>query len=684
MKKFIFQLSAVCLTAMLFVFTGCQDKDLYDPDYKPESPEVPSNADFSTTRSVKLNFDNVLSEGLITAFDVYAANPYKKVDGVWTKQDDISPIASGINVAGISDLKRTLPTYVGELYVSPTTLFAPTLMYAKVENNVATFTEMLLTNDDLGDDVTTRTYGTKAVDSYLSPTLSYSGGYYKPTVTLDYKGFPTTVKNAIIAAFPNGKKAEAKYYKDASIKIEQEDETDEGAELFLSVIHSDGTYNNSLMYFCYDGDKELSALTDAEKNSLRITSAFQFAKIGTNNSTLRAGDYIQLKYYDAATKKYVSKFPLGTKIGWVLSSNGFYTSTSKPKDGSSYTITTRGNSTSYPWYYSIPSWNPESSASDKNHTISFTATNEGTEYICFGFEDMRNDGKDKGDGDCNDVMFHIVSNPIKAIVPPPYIPEEGTVTTTEDKTGILAFEDNWPKLGDYDINDVVVKYASEITYVQKTEDGKPVGNVTLERTIDKFSIINDGADFHNAFSYKVGIDLSAIETIKVDGNVYSAVKDNNDGYIIDLCADVKALGALPKNYGIVTTFKAGEITQDDFNSEKSYPYGKAPYNPFIQPTNPYINSDAIEVHLPFYPPTGRADRSLFGTYNDASDVSKDIYYAAPEGTYYPFALHLAEVDDFGTVEGKPIEHTYPDYTGWVNGGCGTINADWYLNQAVQP
>lgn len=661
-KNLITRLSAVCLTAMLFVFTGCQDKDYYDPEYLPPSTGAPSDVDFSTTRNVKLDFDKVLPSGLITAFNVYSENPYKKVNGVWVKHDDISPIASGINVAGVTNLKRTLPVYVSELYVCPTTLFASRLMHAKIDNNVATFAEMNLINDA---PATTRTLAAKSVDHYLSPQLSYANGYYKPTVTMKKEPFPVAVKNAIAAAFKEGETADPKYYQDASIKILQEDKKDEGAELFLSVIHSNGSYDNSLMYFAYVGDKEIKDLNEEDMKKMHVISAFQFAKIGLT-SEMQAGDYIQLKYFDGTG--YVNRFPLEAKVGWVLSSNGFY---KVAGNDNIFTCITRGQSKDNPWFYSIPSWNPEKN--NKNHTISFTATHNDKNYICFGFEDMANEGSGKGDADCNDVMFHIISNPIKALDPPPYIPEEGTIEILENKAGILAFEDNWPRLGDYDLNDVVVRYDSEITYVQKTEDGKPVGDVTVSRTIDKYTIINDGATFLNGFSYKVGFNRTNVSSMKIDGESYEPTVDG-DGFIVDLCPNVK-ICPLPKSYNVTTTYKPG-INHEEFNGFK---YGKAPYNPFITVTNPTLESKCIEVHLPFHPPTGRADMNLFGKFADCSNVADEVYYAVAKGVYYPFALHLAEVGHFRIpVEAEKIEYTYPRYTNWVNSGCGTVDCDWYL------
>ncbi len=676
MKKMIQHKLALMALISAIALSGCMDKDYYEaPDYGSKNP---SQLEFSTTQDVQLKL-NYNSSGLITTFEVYAENPYMKNDaGYWTLKDGIAPIAAGINTDGLSEIFRTIPAYVNELYVYSSNLFVSTLKYAKIENGVANFEDFDI-SAPITEEAISRSLrsGAEAVDLYLKQGTAISriqvgSNYcYRPTPDKNVT-FPQTVKNAIESAFPNGQKADAKFYTDASIYIHQEDVKDEGAEIWVSVISSDGEYNNSLSYFCYDGPKEdLPNLTNAQKESLKVICAFQYAKL--NNSGLKAGEYIQLKYYNKKTGGYEKNFPVGTTIGWVLTANGFNTTGS----GNSRQYFTYGAANKN-WFYSIPAWNPEKS--NKNHTITFTATDQGKDYICFGFEDCHNEDKTKndneynGDGDCNDVMFHIISNPIKAVVPPPHIPEEGTVETTETKKGILAFEDFWPKKFDYDLNDVVVKYESEITYVQKTKDNKPVGDVTVNYLTDKLSLIHAGADKRNAFSYKVNIPLSSILKVTVNGDVYNPIADGN-GFIIDLCPDVNSViepyitGTTPKVYNISIALKEGTVLQDNFNREKLF----VPYNPFI------FSEPGKEIHLPSYAPTSRVNMTYFGTDDDASNPNTGVWYVSNADNAYPFALHLSNIDTYRiSDEGKSIETTYPEYTKWVNNGCGSQYADWYL------
>ena len=93
-----------------------------------------------------------------------------------------------------------------------------------------------------------------------------------------------------------------------------------------------------------------------------------------------------------------------------------------------------------------------------NHRIDCIVFNAGTEeepFVCIGFEDdYRRNFYPTADEDFNDVMFHIKTDPVDAIKPVEPIPSEvEEVSTIVTKNGILAFEDNWPSEGDYDLND---------------------------------------------------------------------------------------------------------------------------------------------------------------------------------------------------------------------------------------
>lgn len=676
--------AAIILAMFVLAFAGCEEKDYYDPTYRPPGHvgDDPSTMDFSTTQKVVFNLKYDVP-GIVSTFQVFSQNPFaRNAMGGWDMRSDIQPISAGIDVSGTTEIIRTLPDYVTDLYLYSPSLFAPTLMHAKIDNGRAEFKEFGL-NMPVSEEVgSTRTIGTRAFDHYLTgKSLSsvYEGAglyYYRPGESYILKEeFPAVVRNAIANAFPNGEKTDPKYYTDASVYIQSDGGTGEGAELWLSVISAQAQFNNSLAYFCYDGPKEnLARMTQAERNQFYVICAFQFAKSSpTMHGALRPGEYVKLKYYNKATSKFEDKFPVGTTVGWVLSANGF--------TGSKSNYYTQDRTADYPWYYSIPAWNPEMNANKKDHTIIFTARNGDEEYICFGFEDNNNEYI-RGDGDCNDVIFHVKTNPANAIISPPEIPEEGVVEQAQDQYGYLAFEDNWPKKGDYDLNDVVVKYESTVTYAQRIGNVMPAAarvslpsNVPyVKRVEDKFSIVHAGADFENAFAYKVNISPQRLTKITVDNVPWNVVPDG-EGFLVELCPNVNEVivpykyGATPKDYNIVMEFSSEQgtcITEYEFYKYELYP----PYNPYISP------KAGVEVHLPMYRPTSKATESLFGTEDDRSQG--DLWYVSGDKNNYPFAIHLAGVNNFVIpVETESIDKTYPRFINWVETGKKQ-DKDWYL------
>lgn len=677
---------AINLAIFILIFIGCQDKDYYDPDFNPptEVGNDPSTLDFSTTQKVIFDLNYDVPGGNVSAFQGYAENPFvKNSSGGWDMRNDLMPVTSGIFMAGSSEIVRTLPAYIDELYLYSPHLFVPRLVHGKVDNGRITFREVDLNMPINEDDAATRSFGSGSFDHYLTgKTLTnvYEGAgiyYYRPQDQyITKKDFPTTVRNAITTIFPEGKKADLKYYSDATVYIHKDDGSGQGAELWVSVISATAQYNNSLAYFCYDGPKEdLARMTQQERSQFYVICPFQFAKSSsTMYGALRPGEYVKLKYYDKRTGQLKDKFPVGTTVGWILSANGFVVNGSQGY--------TRNRSGSYPWYYSVSAWNPETA--NKNHTILFSAKDGDESYICFGFEDDNND-LPKGDGDCNDVMFHVLTKPGDAIIPPPEIPEEGTIETTDTKYGYLAFEDNWPKKGDYDLNDVVAKYTSTITYIQKIKKTQlPVNRVAkapdepyVKKVEDRISLVHAGADYENSFAYKVDISAQRLKSITVNGSPVSPIIDG-EGFLVELCANVNEVivpyeyGTTPKDYDIVMEFTEEEgshVTQDEFNANELH----APYNPYISP------KEGVEVHLPMYRATSRAKDSYFGTEDDRS--GNGLWYVSGDRNNYPFAIHLSGIDNFLIpVEKESIDKTYPNYNNWVDSDK-TEDKDWYLHPA---
>lgn len=229
-----------------------------------------------------------------------------------------------------------------------------------------------------------------------------------------------------------------------------------------------------------------------------------------------------------------------------------------------------------------------------------------------------------GENDYNDVAFVISSNPIAAIEVPD-VPNPGDRKGTEKYSGVLGFEDNWPEQGDYDLNDVVMKYQSSVDY--------NIDNKVLN-IIDKFTLAWTGANYKNSFAYEVPFDLSKASKVTVNGSEASSYSGN----VITLFKDAKAeLGVSNVNAEDMINQNIQEKTYTvsiQFNNptlDKSVVV--APYNPFIK-----VFNSATEVHLTDHKPTtGANNRFPSGADISRGDVD-GTYFICKDG--FPFAIHV--------------------------------------------
>ncbi|MCD7850587.1 MAG: DUF4114 domain-containing protein [Parabacteroides sp.] len=181
-------------------------------------------------------------------------------------------------------------------------------------------------------------------------------------------------------------------------------------------------FDNVLGYFSYKGD-----IKNVDPASIKEIIAFPRANIiRLLSSGLKAGEAVQLKYYNPETGRLEDTFPAGSSIGWVLRSDGYNLLNRTIGDGKFR-------------FYSYPEWNPESG--NKSHTVLFKKDN----FVVVGFEDLPNERINllKGDGDCNDQMFHVSSYPADAITYDiPEIPDsDGETEETEDVDAIQQLSD---------------------------------------------------------------------------------------------------------------------------------------------------------------------------------------------------------------------------------------------------
>lgn len=74
------------------------------------------------------------------------------------------------------------------------------------------------------------------------------------------------------------------------------------------------------------------------------------------------------------------------------------------------------------------------------------------------------------DENFSDVVITLKSNPVDAITDIPVTNPDEDKTSIDFLKGTYAFEDLWPSQGDYDMNDVVVRYNYGSTFDEKKSD----------------------------------------------------------------------------------------------------------------------------------------------------------------------------------------------------------------------
>lgn len=229
----------------------------------------------------------------------------------------------------------------------------------------------------------------------------------------------------------------------------------------------------------------------------------------------------------------------------------------------------------------------------------------------------------------------------------------------------VAFEDQWPSKGDYDMNDVVVSYRYNI-----------VTNATnnVVQVIANYSLLATGGIFENGFG--VEFPINRADATGVTGGTLEA-------------GQTKAVITLFNNSRTTMVnwnTKLSEAASDSVNYTVSFnvtngpalsTFGLGIYNPFIW-NNTTGYGRGYEIHLPGKTPTSLADLNLLGTKSDNSNVSANKYYIT-KSNGLPWAINIPAKFDY-PIERADINTAHLKFATWVQSN-GSSYTDWYTNQA---
>lgn len=627
MKRKDFNLFVLGFITPLLV-TSCMQENLYNPT--SENKQV-QEFNFSTVQTPMLNVNYKVRFPVL--FHVYAENPFS--EGISGKlKVGVKPIFTAYtDASGVYNGAITIPAIVDKAYILTQFMGVTQLMTANVsKNSIVAVAEA----ERKPKQVKMLSKGTRGGTTDI---------YYRTLGDWFYLGFPDylsdfpiSIKQATMKVI-NGvlnvnKPINKAYFNGNRIEVIKD------AKLRLCFVGANANKNNALFYYCYDTQNEQNLSKDEILN--RLVLAFPYVR-GSIDGSLMSGNSIDLHYFMDGEDQGV-KFPAGTSVGWVLGADAY------SLDSNLINLTE--------CLFSNSTMNPEEHA-ERNHVAMFKTDN----LIVLGFEDINNEW---GDNDFNDAVLGLQSYPNDAInnIISDIVPSDPTkVAYTNEYKGVLAFEDNWPMKGDYDMNDVMVNYHSTISYNSLNE---------ILYTVDEFKLLWSGANYRNGFGYQMSVDKSntQIEVLQADYQ-YNDIKlcATAPNATILLFNDARA--ATDENtrtplFRIKTTFKVPVPCRN---------FVIAPYNPFV------LIQNKIELHLPNYKPSNVFDNgTLFGTGDDRSVPNQGIYYRSVG--YYPFAINVADVDNLVLNSPKyegvahPISSTYPKFVDWVK-NQGSTSKDWY-------
>lgn len=434
---------------------------------------------------------------------------------------------------------------------------------------------------------------------------------------------------------------------------------EEDAEVFVTFIHEGAGYKNSFGFFTFDLNNPPQSIED-------ITETIVFPNLSYPHMT--NGHRLSIGHFEA-----------GTSIGFFIAANGFWWDTGVKPYRTNY-------------FYSLQHLNPESDPELKQHTV--TLYDEEVSEVIIGFEDLP---RTWGDNDFNDAIFSVKSTPSTAIdaselniipsindsdadgvadaqdeFPDDYTRTYSTYYPSQDSFVTLAFEDNWPKVGDYDMNDLVIKENLRTTY---NAEGLVSGFIM------NGYIAARGASTRNGFGLRIlnqPPSLIGEASIVIDGTSYGKyAEDYQTDAVITLWSNTHKFtetGGEGKCSHFNTVKSCGVFNPVPFTLDVKFDGGITSLNHsdldfFIFRTN----KRGHEIHFAGYPPTDLFDTTIFGRHADTSDPDTGRYFKNAENL--PWGL---KITDEWTYPREYIDvlWAYPAYEQWVESSA-QLQTTWY-------
>mgnify|MGYP000703520382 CR=1 FL=1 len=433
----------------------------------------------------------------------------------------------------------------------------------------------------------------------------------------------------------------------------------EDSEIFITFLHEGAGYQNAFGFFTFDSASPPTAVD-------QIGETIVFPNLSFPH--LATGHRLSLGHFSA-----------GTTIGFFLAANAFWYDTGvKPWES--------------PFYYSLQDLNPDPTDKLRQHNV--LLYDQVVDEVVIGFEDLP---RSWGDNDFNDAVFSVKAASPTAIdtanlatMPSADDSDADGVADWEDEFPndyrrafsafypsandwvTLAYEDNWPHMGDYDMNDLVVRERLQTTY---NADGSISGFI-LDGFIDA-----RGAAQHNGFALRLmgmSPDIIAQGSVTIDGQSFERSPEQwQSEAVLVLWQDSHVhtqTGESDSCSHFNTKKECATFDPVPFRLDIHFAYAPANLNHseldfFIFKTD----YRGREIHFANYPPTDLFDASQFGRYEDTSSPETGRYFK--NSTNLPWALKV-NTNWCYPREYIDVVWAYPEYEQWVE-SSGGLAVDWF-------
>lgn len=478
------------------------------------------------------------------------------------------------------------------------------------------------------------------------------------------------------------------------------------------------TSANTFGYYYYPTNNKPQSPDELKKiivfpncTSSLYSSTKKYGSYNNELAPLTTGDRVQLFYYDESAQQWTGDFPDGVTVGWFLIYNGFDAWDIKNDTFASGKVrlglANNNDGKARPdtrVYYSDPSFNSDNQA----RCIQLSDPTANAISLCFEDSYGNADGHSGSqDWTYDDLIIAVTANPYQNIVnnAEQEVDDDVNSYVSYREEGMYLFEDIWTSATDFDLNDVVMSYSRLYTVESGTQK--------ITKVDERYTFVNDGASYQDAFAVKMPYLASQIDSIivktTVDGVASDPVKlelvdnpkpnddntarlevDNDNKVILVLFDNINAVVtgtvfdvSIVFKEGLATT-TVGTATNGSLNNLTS-DYGRDAYNPFIIVYNykqwvddrgwsSAIDSDInkrCEIHKPGH------DVTKYGKAVNAESENRWFVKLVNDGsTAMPFALELPVVNFVGCKEGVCITGAFNKFEEWVTSG-GDNSADWY-------